>query len=99
MSNRPRQKASANTNKKPRVFTEDSSTRTKKDGQAPKRTTLKSTLYLALAIVSLVIGIHRVYLDSQTESISTAIGYNYWIFMITIAFLLLLRFERKKPAA
>jgi hypothetical protein len=98
MSNRPRQKASA-TNKKPKVFTEDSSTRTKKDGQAPKRTTLKATLYLALAIVSLVIGVHRVYLDNQTESISTAIGYNYWIFMITIAFLLLLRYERKKPAA
>ena len=97
MSNRPRQKASGN--KKPRVFTEDSSTRTKKDGQAPKQTTLKKTLYLALAIVSLVIGIHRVYIDGQTESISTAIGYNYWIFMITIAFLLLLRYERKKPAA
>ena len=97
MSNRPRQKASAN--KKPKVFTEDSATRTKKDGQAAKKTTLKATLYLALAIVSLIIGIHRVYLDSKTESISTAIGYNYWIFMITIGFLLLLRYERKKPAA
>ena len=97
MSNRPRQKASAN--KKPRVFTEDSSTRTKKDGQAPKKASLKATLYLALAVVSLVIGIHRVYLDNKTESISSAIGYNYWIFMITIAFLLLLRYERKKPAA
>lgn len=96
MSNRPRQKA---TNKKPKVFTEDSSTRTKRDGQNPKKASLKSTLYLALAVVSLIIGIHRVYLDNKTESISTAIGYNYWIFMITIAFLLLLRYERKKPAA
>jgi len=92
MSNRPRQKAA---DKKARVFTENSSTRTPKDAKH-KPATLKSTLYLVFAIVSLVIGIHRVYLDNQTESISTAIVYNYWIFMITIGFLFLLRFERKK---
>ena len=93
MSNRPRNKA---TNKKPKVFTEDSSTRIRKSDQGAKPTSLKSTLYLVFAIVSLVIGIHRVYLDKQTVSISEAIGYNYWIFMITLGFVLLLRYERKK---
>ena len=93
MSNRPRQKS---TNKKPKVFTEDSSTRTRKSDQDPKATSLKKTLYLVFAIVSLVIGVHRVYLDQQTVSISEAIGYNYWIFMITVLFVFLMRYERKK---
>ena len=98
MSNRPRQKATGN--KKTVPFSTEKLAAKKANVQPPAKTTsLKKTLYLVFAIVSLLIGMHRVYLDSQTVSISTAIGYNYWIFMITIAFLLLLRYERKKTQA
>jgi hypothetical protein len=95
MSNRPGNKAAAD-KKKVRVFTEDSSTRTRKDPDQPGGLTLKKTLYLVLAIVSLIIGIHRCFVDMQTVSISAAIGYNYWIFMITILSLMLLRYDKKK---
>jgi hypothetical protein len=98
MSNRPRHKAAAD-KKKVRVFTEDSSTRTRKDPNQPDSTSLKKTLYLVFAVVSLVIGIHRCFVDGQSVSISAAIGYNYWIFMITLLFLFLLRYERKNPKA
>ncbi|KAA9339971.1 hypothetical protein [Adhaeribacter soli] len=57
---------------------------------------LKQTIYLSLAIVSLVIGVHRCIIDGQSVSISAAIGYNYWIFMITIVCLMLFRNEKKK---
>lgn len=93
MSNQPKHKAA--TSKKTKVFTEDSSTRSRKTGE-PKPVTLKMTLLLVVAIVSLVIGIHRCFVDGKTVSISAAIGYNYWIFMITIACLLLFRIEKKK---
>jgi len=61
-----------------------------------KPASLKQTIYLSLAIVSLIIGIHRTMSDGATVSISQAIGYNYWIFMITISCLLLFRQEKKK---
>ncbi len=102
MSNRPRHRASGtkktvvNSPEKPGI---PKTPATSNQQPATKPTSLKKTLYLSLAIVSLIIGIHRTYIDSQTESISVAVGYNYWIFMITIAFLLLLRYERKKNQA
>lgn len=98
MSNRPRQKAGGL--KKTLPVSGPKPTQGAVNPDQPKKpASLKKTLYLVFAVVSLLIGLHRVYLDSATESISTAIGYNYWIFMITIAFLILLRYERKKPQA
>lgn len=57
---------------------------------------LKQTIYLALAAVAIVVGIHRTMVDGETVSISQAIGYNYWIFMISLAFLMLYRYDKKK---
>ncbi|MFC5270909.1 hypothetical protein [Adhaeribacter terreus] len=57
---------------------------------------LKQTILISLTIVSFIIGVHRVLIDMQTVSISEAIGYNYWIFMISIAFITVFRYNRKK---
>ena len=95
MSNKPRTRSAKNKKTVP-FSTEKVAAKTSGSNPNPKPTSLKKTLYLVLAIVSLVIGVHRTYIDSQNASISQAIGYNYWIFMITISSLLLLRYERKK---
>jgi hypothetical protein len=58
--------------------------------------TLKQTIYLSLAAVAVVIGIHRIMVDGQSASISEAIGYNYWIFMLALVFLMLYRYDKKK---
>jgi hypothetical protein len=34
--------------------------------------------------------------DGQSASISEAIGYNYWIFMLALVFLMLFRYDKKK---
>ncbi|MBK0403540.1 hypothetical protein I5M27_11125 [Adhaeribacter sp. BT258] len=57
---------------------------------------LKQTIFISLTIVSFIIGVHRVLIDMQTVSVSEAIGYNYWIFMISIAFITIFRYNRKK---
>jgi len=57
---------------------------------------LKQTIFISLTIVSFIIGVHRIFVDVQTVSLLEAIGYNYWIFMITITFLTLFRYDRKK---
>ncbi|CAN5776983.1 hypothetical protein BH24BAC1_BH24BAC1_01400 [soil metagenome] len=54
---------------------------------------LKETIYLSLAAVAVVIGIHRTMLE---ESVQEGILYNYWIFMGGIIFLLLYRSEVQK---
>lgn len=54
---------------------------------------LKETIYLSLAAVAVVIGIHRTMLE---ESVKEGILYNYWIFMGGIIFLLLYRNEVQK---
>ena len=50
--------------------------------------TLKQTIYLALAVVALVIGTHRATQDGIVES--------YWIFMIAMIFLFLFRMNKGK---
>lgn len=95
MSNKPRTRSAKNKKTVP-FSTEKVAAKAAENKENPKPGSLKKTLYLVLAIVSLVIGIHRVYIDAKNASISAAIGYNYWIFMITISALLLLRYERKK---
>jgi general stress protein CsbA len=50
---------------------------------------LKQTIYLALAVVCLVIGIH--------QSIVTGILESYWILMLSVIFLLLFRMYKAKP--
>jgi hypothetical protein len=54
---------------------------------------LKETLYLSLAAVAVVIGIHRSMLEA---SVSEGVLYNYWLFMAAIIFLLLYRNEAQK---
>jgi hypothetical protein len=54
---------------------------------------LKETIYLSLAAVAVVIGIHRTMLEA---SLQEGILYNYWIFMGGIICLLLYRSEAQK---
>ena len=49
---------------------------------------LVQTIYLTLAAVFMVIGIH--------QSFYYGIGPSYWIFMVSISFLFLFRFNRAK---
>lgn len=49
--------------------------------------TLKQTIYLALAVVALVIGIHRSMVDGMVAS--------YWILMLAVIFLMLFRMAKK----
>ena len=49
---------------------------------------LAQTIYLTLAAVASVIGIH--------QSIYYGIGPSYWIFMVSIIFLMLFRYNRAK---
>ncbi|WP_157600616.1 hypothetical protein [Rufibacter sp. DG15C] len=50
--------------------------------------TIKQTIYLALSVVAIVIGIHRATQDGIVES--------YWIFMIAMIFLFLFRMNKGK---
>lgn len=54
---------------------------------------LKETIYLSLAAVAVVVGIHRTMLEA---SLKEGILYNYWIFMGGIICLLLYRSEVQK---
>ncbi|MFC6996601.1 hypothetical protein [Rufibacter roseus] len=49
---------------------------------------LKQTIYLALAVVALVIGIHRSTIDGIVAS--------YWIFMLAVIFLMLFRMNKRE---
>ena len=51
--------------------------------------TLKQTIYMALAVVFLVIGIH--------QSMVAGILASYWIFMLSVIFLMLFRMNKPKP--
>ncbi|GAB2543681.1 hypothetical protein [Rufibacter soli] len=51
--------------------------------------TLKQTIYMALAVVCLVIGIHQAMVTGILES--------YWIFMLSVIFLMLFRMNKPKP--
>ena len=57
---------------------------------------LKETVYLSLAAVAVVIGIHR---TMQEESVAEGVALNYWIFMAGIVFLFLYRYETQKKRA
>ncbi|WP_192822531.1 hypothetical protein [Rufibacter sp. LB8] len=50
---------------------------------------LKQTIYMALMVVTLVIGIHRSTIDGILP--------NYWIFMLSVIFLMLFRMSKGKP--
>lgn len=54
---------------------------------------LKETIYLSLAAVAMVIGIHRTMLEG---SLKEGILFNYWIFMGGLIFLMLYRNEVQK---
>ncbi|MFB9862967.1 hypothetical protein [Rufibacter immobilis] len=51
--------------------------------------TLKQTIYMALAVVCLVIGVH--------QSIVAGLIGSYWIFMLSVIFLMLFRMDKAKP--
>ncbi|MBA9075993.1 MULTISPECIES: hypothetical protein [Rufibacter] len=48
---------------------------------------LKQTIYIALAVVTLVIGIH--------QSMVNGILHSYWILMLSVIFVMLFRLERR----
>ncbi|WP_207433744.1 hypothetical protein [Sabulibacter ruber] len=50
---------------------------------------LKQTIYMALAVAFLVIGVH--------QSIVAGVMESYWIFMLSVIFLMLFRMNRAKP--
>ena len=50
---------------------------------------LKQTIYIALFVVCMVIGVHRVTVDGLVAS--------YWIFMVGVIFLMLFRMNKRKP--
>jgi hypothetical protein len=54
---------------------------------------LKETVYISLAAVAVIIGIHR---SMMEDSVSAGVLYNYWLFMLGIIFLLLFRQEAQK---
>ncbi|MBC3539534.1 hypothetical protein ACFSC6_18585 [Rufibacter sediminis] len=51
--------------------------------------TLKQTIYMALAVAFLVIGVHQSIVNGVVES--------YWIIMLSIIFLMLFRMNKAKP--
>jgi hypothetical protein len=57
--------------------------------------TLKQTIYLSLAVVAVVIGIHQIVV-AEVPTVSEAIAANYWLFMLALVFLILLRYDKKK---
>lgn len=57
---------------------------------------LKETIFLSLAAVAVVIGIHR---TMMAESVAEGVALNYWIFMGGIIFLMLYRHEAQQKEA
>ncbi len=53
---------------------------------------LSSVIFLSLAVVSTVIGVHRTILEKDVVG-------NYWIFMVSFACLMVFRFVNQKPPA
>ncbi len=49
---------------------------------------LSGTIYFSIAVVAMVIGIHRTILENNLAA-------NYWIFMIALACLFLYRYQKK----
>jgi hypothetical protein len=54
---------------------------------------LKQTIYLSLAAVAVVIGIHQ---SMIRATVAEGVAFNYWLFMGAIVFLMLYRHEAQK---